>query len=64
MIYKDSEEDRIINKNQLVTKNAGKKKYLNKSKFQLKAKYSLNEIFIFIKTLYFFILIKYSKKKT
>ena len=66
MIYKDSEEDRIINKNQLVTKNAGKKKYLNKSKFQLKAKYSLNEIFIFIKTLYFFILLIYSmisKKK-
>ena len=60
MIYKDSEEDNIINKNQLITKNIGKKKYLYKSKFQFKTKYSLNGIFIFIKILYFFILIIYS----
>ena len=57
MIYKDSEEISIINKRQLVTKNIGKKKYLYKSKFQFKTKYSLNDLFIFIKLLYFFILI-------
>ena len=61
MIYKDSEEISIINKRQLVTKNIGKKKYLYKSKFQFKTKYSLNDIFIFIKLLYFFILIIYYK---
>jgi hypothetical protein len=61
MIYKDSEEISIINKRQLVTKNIGKKKYLYKSKFQFKTKYSLNDIFIFIKILYFFILIIYYK---
>jgi len=60
MIYKDSEEDRIINKRQLVAKNIGEKKYLYKSKFQLKKIYSLNEIFFFIKVLYFFILFIYS----
>jgi hypothetical protein len=60
MIYKDSEEISIINKRQLVTKNIGKKKYLYKSKFQFKTKYSLNEIFIFIKILYLFILLIYS----
>ena len=60
MIYKDSEEDRIINKRKLVTKNIGEKKYLYKSKFQLKKIYSLNEIFFFLKVLYFFILFIYS----
>ena len=60
MIYKDSEEDFIINKRQLLSKNIGKKKYLYNCKFQFKTKYSLNEIFIFIKILYFFILLLYS----
>ena len=60
MIYKDSEEDFIIKKRQLLSKNIGKKKYLYNCKFQFKTKYSLNEIFIFIKILYFFILILFS----
>ena len=52
--------NRIIKKRQLLSKNIGKKKYLYNCKFQFKTKYSLNEIFIFIKILYFFILILFS----